>query len=90
MTVALPSILLVIKPDESVVVRSQTYLPSARVAVTASVMVIEQVPSVALTLAVVKEKDVVDKCVFLKVDVIVSFVKSTTVPVESLMVNVSV
>jgi hypothetical protein len=60
-TVALPSILLVIKPDESVVVKSQTYLPSARVAVTASVIVIEQVPSVALTLAVVKSCFVEDE-----------------------------
>ena len=53
-TVALPSIRLVIKPDESVVVKSQTYRPCESAPVTASVNVIEQVPSVALTFAVVK------------------------------------
>jgi hypothetical protein len=52
--------------------------------------VIEQVPSVALTFAVVKDVDVVARCVFLNVAVIVSFDKSTTVPVESFTVSVSV
>ena len=88
--VALPSILLVIKPDESVVVKSQTYRPSERAPVTASVNAIEQVPSVALTFAVVKDVDEVARCVFLNVAVIVSFDKSTTVPVESFTVSVSV
>jgi len=53
-TVALPSILLVTIPEPSVVVKSHTYLPSERPEVTVSVNVIEQVPAVALTIAVVK------------------------------------
>ena len=61
MTVALPSILLVIIPLESVSVKSQTYLPSERPEVTVSVNVIEQVPAVALTRAVVKLVALLDK-----------------------------
>jgi hypothetical protein len=63
--VTLPSILLVINPALVVVVKSQTYRPSARADVTVSVNVIEAVPSVALTIAVVKLVALVDKCVFL-------------------------
>jgi hypothetical protein len=60
-TVTLPSIRLVINPPLVVVVKSHTYLPSVSVADTASVIVIEQVPSVADTAAVVKEYEVVDR-----------------------------
>jgi hypothetical protein len=60
-TVALPSIRLVINPPLVVVVKSHTYLPSVRAAVTVSVSVIEQVPAVPLTIAVVKLVAVDDK-----------------------------
>ena len=90
MTVALPSIRLVTIPEPSVVVKSHTYLPSVSPEVTVSVNVIEQVPSVALTIAVVKEVEDVDKWVFLILLVIVCPVKSTTVPAESLIVKVYV
>ena len=60
-TVALPSILRVISPELSVVVRSQTYRPSSKSVVIASVKLIVQVPSVALTFAVVKEYFVADE-----------------------------
>jgi hypothetical protein len=55
-----------------------------------SVNVIEQVPAVAPMIAVVKEVEDVDKWVFLILLVIVCPVKFTTVPVESLIVKVSV
>ena len=60
-TVTLPSIRLVINPPLVVVVKSHTYLPSVRAAVTVSVSVIEQVPSVALTIAVVNDVAEVDR-----------------------------
>jgi hypothetical protein len=59
--VALPSILLVTIPLPSVVVKSHTYRPSLNAAVTVSVNVIEQVPSVALTAAVVNDVALDDK-----------------------------
>ena len=52
-TVTRPSIRLVTNPPLVVVVKSHTYLPSVRAAVTVSVNVIEQVPAVPLTIAVV-------------------------------------
>ena len=63
--VTLPSIRLVINPPLVVVVKSHTYLPSVSADVTVSVNVTEQVPSVALTAAVVKLVALDDKCVFL-------------------------
>ena len=47
------------------VVKSQTYRPSVSADVTVSVNVIEQVPAVALTIAVVNDVALLDKCVFL-------------------------
>tara|TARA_B100000678_G_scaffold29978_1_gene22314 strand:+ start:319 stop:528 length:210 start_codon:yes stop_codon:yes gene_type:complete len=60
-TVTLPSIRLVIKPPLVVVVKSHTYRPSVRPDVTVSVSVMEQVPSVPLTIAVVNAVAVDDK-----------------------------
>ena len=59
--VTLPSIRLVIKPPLVVVVKSHTYRPSVSPDVTVSVSVMEQVPSVPLTIAVVKLVEVDDK-----------------------------
>jgi hypothetical protein len=60
-TVTLPSIRLVINPPLVVVVKSHTYLPSVSPDVTVSVSVMEQVPSVPLTMAVVNAVAVVDR-----------------------------
>ena len=63
-TVTRPSIRLVTNPPLVVVVKSHTYLPSVKAAVTVSVSVIEQVPSVPLTIAVVNDvADVVNETI---------------------------
>jgi hypothetical protein len=54
-TVTRPSNLRVTNPPLVVVVKSHTYLPSVKAAVTVSVSVIEHVPSVPLTIAVVND-----------------------------------